>query len=392
MAGPIIPSGSRPTANHSREYSRDEGDDWEKEPEARKLRGQSLYKYSQREIDHTNTLLANRYLCRGGGLFIVAPSGHGKSVLTAQGAVQLACNKPTFGIANPNGPLKSLIIQSEDDEDDITEMSKVIDHLELSKAERELVDQNTHVEFVNDLIGIDFLNACSGFLDQWKADLLWINPYTAYLGADIKDDGANTRFLRNGLNPILTSHRCGAIIIHHTPKTNFRDTTNWKPSDWMYSGSGAAVLTNWARAYLAIDPCEIHGLYKFIAAKRGKRIGWGDPFPVFETFWAHSPDEGKLLWLPAEDGQIAASAGSSKGPDDLLKLVPLLDPILQEKLFHIISKKDGPCFLGEKKARSFIKILENEHKIFEHPMPRNGTNGRKIKPAVGYARTQPTED
>jgi hypothetical protein len=66
------------------------------------------------------------------------------------------------------------------------------------------------------------------------------------------------------------------VIIHHTPKTNFRDTTEWKPSDWMYSGAGAAVLTNWARAYLVIDPCETHGLYKFIAAKRGKRIGWGD--------------------------------------------------------------------------------------------------------------------
>src|ERR1700726_2534775 len=111
MAGPIIPSGS---ANHSREHPRDEGDDWEKEPEpkVRKLGGQSLYKYSQRKIDDTNTLLGIRYLCRGGGSFIVAPSGHGKSVLTVQGAVQLACNKPMFGIANPNGPLKSLIIQS----------------------------------------------------------------------------------------------------------------------------------------------------------------------------------------------------------------------------------------------------------------------------------------
>jgi RecA-family ATPase len=297
----------------------------------RLLKGASLFQYSQREINHLNTLLGKRYLCRGGGLFIVAPSGHGKSVFTAQAAIELGCGLTTFGIPNPNGPLKSLIIQSEDDEDDITEMSKIIDHLELDKKQRELVDQNTHVEFVNDLIGTDFLDACNSFLNQWKADILWINPYTAYLGGDIKDDGVNTRFLRNGLNPILTSHCCGGAIIHHTPKTNNRDTTDWKPSDWMYSGAGAAVLTNWARAYLVIDPCEIHGVYKLIAAKRGKRIGWGDAFPVYETYWAHSRQEDTLLWQPADSDQIASTqAAPEKTPDDLLKLIPVLDPLLQK--------------------------------------------------------------
>jgi hypothetical protein len=360
----------------------------EENPEPRKLQGQSLLKYSQRQINHLNTLLRNRFLCRGSGLFTVAPSGHGKSVFTAQASIELACGLPTFGIPNPNGPLKSLIIQAEDDEDDITEMSQIIDHLKLSADQRQLVDENTHAEFVNDLIGTDFLNAVDGFLNQYKADLIWINPYTAYTGCDIKDDGANTKFLRNGLNPILTSHKCGAVVIHHTPKTNYRDTSEWKPSDWMYSGAGAAVLTNWARAYLVIDPCETHGLYKFIAAKRGKRIGWGDHFPVYETGWRHCNEENKLLWESVDKADFAAADKSGpKTPDDLFKIIPILDPVLQEELFLVTAKKDGPCPIGQKKVREYLKILENDKKIFIHPIPRADVDGKKVKSGIGYART-----
>jgi len=349
----------------------------------RQLSGASFLDFSRRQIDDSKTLLGNRYLCRGGGLFIVAPSGHGKSVLTAQATIELACGLPAFVIRPPH-PLKSLIVQAEDDEGDIIEMARIVDHLELTQEQRKLVGSNTHVEFVNDVNGKGFLRLCDAFLTQWKADLLWINPYTAYLGADIKDDGENTRFLRNGLNPILTKHDCGAVVIHHTPKTNFRDTTNWRPSDWMYSGAGAAVLTNWARAYLAIDPCEDPGVYKFIAAKRGKRIGWGDRFPVFEQFWAHSTEEGQLLWLPANQDQVlAAKSKSQKGPDDLLPLIPAIDPIIRDRLFFLAKEKQG---LGENKVRGFLKLLIEDGKIKEEPIKREGAS-KYAKATPGYIRT-----
>jgi hypothetical protein len=335
----------------------------------RKLRGASFLDYSMRAINAAKTLLGNRYLCRGGGLFIVAPSGLGKSVLTAQAAIEFACGLRSFGI-KPARPLKSLIIQAEDDDGDVIEMAQIVNHLELSSAQRKLVGENTHIEFVNDMTGAEFLNLCDGFLTQWRADLLWINPYTAYLGADIKDDEKNNAFLRNGLNPILTKHDCSAAIIHHTPKTNFRDTANWKPSDWMYSGAGAACLTNWSRAYLVIDPTGTPGVFKFIAAKRGKRIGWGDIFPVFEQHWAHSTQEGQLLWVPASQDQIkAAAAKTGRCPDDLLGIIPVLDPLLTEKIIEAAKEKN----IGEKKARSFLKILIHDQKVFstQDPTPGN---------------------
>jgi hypothetical protein len=347
---------------------------------SRKLKGASFLDFSKREIDASKTLLGDRYLCRGGGAIFVAPSGHGKSVLAAQAAIELACGLPALGI-KPSRPLKSVIVQAEDDDGDIIEMAQIVNHLELSPDHRKLVGNNTHVEFVNDATGDDFLSLCDGFLSQWRADLLWINPYTAYLGADIKDDGENTHFLRNGLNPILTKHDCASVIIHHTPKTNFRDTTNWKSSDWMYSGAGAAVLTNWARAYLVIDPCEEQGVYKFIAAKRGKRIGWGDHFPVFEQYWTHSTQEGQLLWLPANQDQASAEKSKrQKGRDDLLPLIPIVDPISQELLFIEAKEK---LSMGSNKVRDFVKVLIDKGKIIDRKILRSGR-----KSGVGYVRSR----
>jgi hypothetical protein len=148
----------------------------------------------------------------------------------------------------------------------------------------------------------------------------------------------------------------------------------------MYSGAGASVMTNWARAYLAIDPCGSHDVYKFIAAKRGKRIGWGNRVPVYETFWAHSREDNQLLWLPADSDQIAAAKTASKQtPDDVLALIPLVDPISQELLLlHANEKLNG---IGINKVKNFVKILIDEEKVIERKLPRPGA-----KSAKGYVR------
>ncbi len=337
------------------------------------LKGASLLDYSKRKINDDDTLLGNRYLCRGGGMFIFAPSGIGKSVIAVQAAIEFAIGRPSFGI-KPRRPARSLLIQAEDDEGDTIEMTQIVDHLKLSEEQQKLVKDSTWMEFVNDSTGHAFIRVVDQFLQKRPADVVWINPYSSYLGSDIKDDKANALFLRNWLNPVLTKHRCAAVIVAHTPKTNFRDTSEWKPSDWMYAGAGAAVLTNWARAVLVVDPTETHGVFRFIAAKRGQRIGWDG----FEQYWAWSRDDGKLLWVSADRDQIALAKENAKSqPDDLLNLIPVLDPISQDRLYQVASKKG----IGEKKIRRFLKILEEEGKIHRHKLPRDGT-----KAAIGYAK------
>lgn len=351
-----------------------EGNDAER---PRLLTGCSPIEFAERELSAEQTLLGDRFLCRGGGLFIVAPSGHGKSVLAIQSTILWSCGKTAFGI-RPAQPLQILVIQAEDDDGDVKEMcASSINGLGLTEGEKELVKKNAHIEFVNDLTSAGFIEALKGFLEQRPVDLVMINPYTAYLGADIKDDAANSRFLRNQLNPLLKAHGVGVLIIHHTPKTNHNPTENFSISDWSYRGAGAAVLTNWARAYIVIDPCkDALGVYRFIAAKRGKRTGW----PTTERYFAHSTEPGQLLWREANRDQIAlAKEESKKDESDLLTLIPQMDPISQESLI----KKAKQIGIGRDKTIRFTKILLDQGEIHVRKIPRIG-----VKAGVGYAQRE----
>jgi hypothetical protein len=299
--------------------------------------------------------------------------------LTAQAAIEWGCERPAFGI-KPARALRSLVIQAEDDEGDISEMCQIVNHLNLTPDEKAAVGSNVHFEFVNDSTGRNFIDSVDGFLDQLTADLLWINPYTSYLGGDSKDEQLNTIFLRNWLNPVLTKHRCAAMIVHHTPKTNFRDTSNWKASDWMYAGAGAATLTNWARAMLVIDPTGIAGCYKFIAAKRGKRIGWGYDYPTFEAHYSHSKADGKLLWVPSTEAEIKATIKTEKTADDLFELLPIAEELTKEQIQGLAKAKLG---IGQKRAFELVKELMASGEIDCRDHPRAGT-----KPEKKYVRTR----
>ena len=138
-------------------------------------------------------------------------------------------------------------------------------------------------------------------------------------------------------------------------------------------------MTNWARAIIALEPTLTYGVYKLIAAKRYKRIGW----PHHEQLCAHSREPGQLLWVPADHDQIASAKEAAKAkPEDLLAIIPLIDPISQEKLQQIGSEKG----FGQKKMLRFLKILEEEAKIHRHKIPRRGA-----KAAVGYSQSPEME-
>ena len=354
-------------------------------PTSRVFSGESILDLSNQTISADDILLGERFLCRGGGMFVVAPSGQGKSSMTIQMAILWGAGLPAFDI-KPACPLRISIIQAEDDKGDCIEMARMINHLKLTDNERSLVHTNTVIYQVNGLTGDDFLSALNRTLEQHPSDIVLINPFTAYLGGDEKDTKTCNAFLRSGLNPILSHHGTAAVIIHHTPKTNFNSTENYKSSDWMYRGAGAAVITNWARAYLTIDPSDSSpGVYRFIAAKRGKRIGWDHG----EVFYAHSQEPGNVVWVRANQDQIAAAkAGSSQIKTvDLtraLSRVPMHDP---EAKVMVEEKIRCDQNLGRDLVRRTLKRLEAEGKIFTRRVPNPG-KGRSF---IGWAKTPEPE-
>ena len=68
-----------------------------------------------------DNVLGNRWLCKGGSCLFVGQSGIGKSSLCMQLAISWGLGRTTFGI-RPERPLKSLIVQAENDAGDVAEM------------------------------------------------------------------------------------------------------------------------------------------------------------------------------------------------------------------------------------------------------------------------------
>jgi hypothetical protein len=332
----------------------------------RAMRGASIVTYAERKIDNSKSLLGNRWLSIEQGAFIIAPSGHGKSTWVIQAAACWSCGLPAFGIF-PGRPLRILIIQSEDDDNDIIEMAWLIDRLNLTPVQRELVRQNTHIEWVNDVIGQQFFNAADDLLDAFPADILIINPYSAYQGGDIKDDRINNDFLRIYLSALMAKYKCATLPIHHTTKTNYQKTKDFNWYDWMYAMAGSAALTNWARGVLIMVPSIVPGVYRFIAAKRFEKIGWPDR----EYWFSHSVENDKFLWIPATQDQINSAQGGG-GPQDYylsgaLKFIGPTEVITKsefvKKLFT--PGKNGKSFCSERKAWDIVKELLKHGELIE---------------------------
>ena len=251
------------------------------------------------------TVLGDRFLCLHGALLFVGPSGIGKSSASMQQDILWALGREAFGI-RPARPLRVLCIQAENDKADLTEMREgVARGLKLTAEELEMVRRNVFYAEECGRTGADFLARVDRLLAGGNFDILRIDPFLSYLGADVNDAEATAAFLIAALNPILRKHGVACVLNHHTPKVTNRDTSGWRASDWMYAGAGSAVITNWARAILVIDPTHTPHLFKFIAAKRGNRIGWADEEGARVTVrhFCHAKDG--IYWVAATDEDMA---------------------------------------------------------------------------------------
>ncbi|NDD54510.1 hypothetical protein EBZ39_11655, partial [bacterium] len=96
-----------------------------------------------KEDSDPTQLLGKRWICRGGSALWVGSSGLGKSVLCLQAAITWACGRDLFGISPHGKPLKSLIVQAENDEGDVAEaLQGILKALNLTADELQQVKEN----------------------------------------------------------------------------------------------------------------------------------------------------------------------------------------------------------------------------------------------------------
>jgi hypothetical protein len=323
-----------------------------------------LVTFAAEPPDPKQTLLGNRFLCREGGMLFVGPSGIGKTAASIQQDLLWSVGLPAFGIA-PAKALKILVIGAEDDDGDLSEIVAGIKaHLLLTPEQIALSERNCLYVSEKSTTGIAFLERIvAPLLTKCEPDILRINPLQAYLGGDIKDSELTATWLRNTLNPLLVTHRCAVILVHHTPKTQFRNTAEWKASDWMYAGAGTADITNWARAALIIDSTEDPRIFRFIAAKRGARIGWAnnEGESVATRYFSHSKSS-NIFWSqieepespnqPRQAGQFQAKFTT----EDIFKLMSAIEPFSTSQIKRLAENE-----LGMSKA-TFFRLWDSAKK------------------------------
>jgi hypothetical protein len=264
--------------------------------------------------DDPNELIRHRYLCRGSGMLVVGPTGVGKSTFTLQAALCWAVGREHFGLV-PARPLRSLIIQSENDHGDLAEMRDGI-YAGLNFTERERREANERVlvaredcrtaaEFCDEVI--------APLLEEHQIDILWIDPALAYIGGEANSQKDVGGFLRNHLNPLVHKHNCAVIVVHHTNKPpSGSEKPDWSGSDFAYLGSGSAEWSNWPRAILAMRSLGSHDIYELRAGKRGGRLRWQDEQGerIYSKLIAHAKQDG-FCWREATRAELELERGGS---------------------------------------------------------------------------------
>jgi len=220
-----------------------------------------------------NNVLGNRWLCRGGSCLWIAQTGVGKSAMQMQAAVTWALGGSFFGV-KPERPLKSLIVQAENDKGDLAEEVKgVVNAMDLSNRRLDL-DAMVKICSDSEHYGEEFVEIVGSLVRIHKPDLVWFDPLLAYLGGDISSQETTSHFLRNLLNPLSHAHGFIWMIMHHTnkPAKDPNQRNSYVGGDFAYLGQGAAEIANWARAVVTLREVK-DSSYELRFSKRGMRAG-----------------------------------------------------------------------------------------------------------------------
>ena len=232
-----------------------------------------------------DNLLGNRWICRGHTSLIVGGAGFGKSTFDLQAAIYWGHGLPLFGI-RPVRPLKSLIIQAENDLGDaaeqfqgvmagIMEMAKDFNSYE-PKQIASMIEKNLVIKRIVSATGEKFCDLLDSLCGQIKPDLLHIDPMFAFAGFDLVDQAAVSKFLREMLMPLAVKHRMAIIMIHHTgkPDKDSAAKSKWTEIDFQYLGFGSSEIQNAFRSVSVILPVSgAKNTFRLVLSKRGSRAG-----------------------------------------------------------------------------------------------------------------------
>src|SRR5262249_26612755 len=147
-------------------------------------------------------------------------------------------------------------------------------------------------------IGSDAIKVMRDLVKWHQADILILNPLSAYHDGDISQNKDNIRFLYGYLGALLEELRIGLFGFHHKgkPLRTGQGKNNHPPDDVyyqvMYDILGGSTLTNFFRGIITVSPIANSQVFKFVIAKRFEESGWSTKSQPFK--WHE--DRSRRLW------------------------------------------------------------------------------------------------
>jgi hypothetical protein len=301
-------------------------------------------------------LVGHRWLCRGFTCLWAGASGVGKSTLEMQLAIYWGCGLPIFGM-KPVRPLKSLIIQAENDLGDTGEQLQGVlvgiakaEGMAMTETRRALIESNVVINRVIASTGVKFCALLESLVQMHKPDFVWIDPLFAFAGCDLIDAKEAGLFLRENLFPIAVRNRVCIHVMHHVgkPDKDSKAKAGWGDLDFQYLGFGSSEIQNGFRAVNIILPVPgEEKVFRLILSKRGSRAGAKTPDGEFTNNIYLSHAKEGICWLQvdkpeeqAKSGKTGQFTGSHKAEDILAEMNPS-DGIKTGALLRLIISETG---------------------------------------------------
>lgn len=253
-------------------------------------------------------LFGMRYLGRGQSAMFIAGTGVGKSSFINGSACHWALGRDYFGFKPKTGPLRTLIVQSENCLGDTAEAYQdSLAGMGIPLDSQLADDIGDRVAFYRESVrtGEAFAKVLRELITSHRADITVIDPMLGFAGIDVSKQDQLSHWLRGILQPILIETGTCLLTVHHTNKPRPASESALVNFDNLaYLGAGGADLANWHRATLALlkDPTpegeEEKPHYSLIAAKRGGRAGLKDDQGNFTRVVRirHSKTPGIIRW------------------------------------------------------------------------------------------------
>lgn len=297
----------------------------------------------QRDLDNSNTLIKGRWGVRGTVSMHISTTGTGKSVLQTQSALSFAAGIPCCGLT-PTRPLRTWIVQSEDDEDRVAwDRDDILSYLRETHPDVDWDAAAASVTFLDytGRTGADFLETLDIDLYTDTPDCLIINPMNAYFGGSLKEGADCSAFFKGGklngehtqgLEAILKKHKVWGWIFAHTGKP----PSSSELKDWLkdpfsaYKMCGASEIADSVRSIITfLKVPGTDGVFSFSSGKNGNGLGWTDPNGLPTTYsFSRWGSDGRHYWeeVPADEWPEGYADVRKRAPEaDVMALVNWLE-------------------------------------------------------------------